>query len=76
MNEKSAGDKTSKRRKTFRLGDTVRVMSGPCTTFTGKIEGINQAKALLNVRVMIYGRTKPIKLNFGDVETVSFTHEQ
>jgi transcription termination/antitermination protein NusG len=76
MAEKSAGDKTSKRRQTFRLGDTVRVKSGPFTAFTGKIEGINQAKALVNVRVTIYGRTKPIKLNFCDVETVSFTHDQ
>jgi transcription antitermination factor NusG len=38
--------------------------------FTGKIEGINQSKALLMVKVAIYGRNKPIKLNFGDVEVV------
>jgi transcriptional antiterminator NusG len=50
----------------------VRIKSGPFTEFTGKIEGINQAKALLKVRVRIYGRTEPIKLNFSDVEAVSF----
>jgi len=41
------------------------------TSFTGKIEGINQSKALLLVKVAIYGRSKPIRLNFADVEVMS-----
>ena len=57
--------------QTFRLDDTVRSVSGPFVSFTGKIEGINQDKALLKVRVAIYGRNKPIKLNFADVENVT-----
>ena len=61
-----------RKRQTFRLGDTVRILSGPFVSFTGKIEGINQDKALLKVKVAIYGRNKPIKLNFSDVERVSF----
>ena len=60
-----------RKRQTFRLGDTVRILSGPFVSFTGKIEGINQDKALLKVKVAIYGRNKPIKLNFSDVESVS-----
>lgn len=56
---------------TFKLGDTVRILSGPFISFTGKIEGINQSKALLLVKVAIYGRPKPIRLNFADVEVVS-----
>lgn len=55
---------------TFRLGDTVRIKSGPFTAFTGKVEGINQAKCLLKVMVNIYGRAKPVKLRFLDVEEV------
>lgn len=58
--------------QTFRLGDTVRILSGPFVSFTGKIEGINQSKALLLVRVAIYGREKSIRLNFADVEVHSF----
>ena len=46
-------------------------MAGPFVSFTGEIEGINQAKALLKVQVAIYGRNKPIKLNFADVENVT-----
>ena len=71
MDEKSKGNPTRKKRQTFRLADTVRIVSGPFVSFTGKIEGINQAKALLKVKVAIYGRNKPIKLNFADVENVS-----
>ena len=59
------------RNQTFRLGDTVRIVSGPFVSFTGKIEGINQSKALLQVKVAIYGRNKPIRLNFADVEVLS-----
>ncbi len=54
--------------QTFRLGDTVSIVSGPFVSFTGTIEGISQDKALLKVKVAIYGRNKPIKLNFSDVE--------
>ena len=61
-----------KKHQTFRLGDTVRILSGPFSSFTGKIEGINQSKALLLVEVAIYGRTKPIRLNYSQVEVVTF----
>ena len=72
MDEELHGKPTRRRPQTFRLGDTVRIVSGPFVSFTGKIEGINQDKALLKVKVAIYGRNKPIKLNFSDVERVSF----
>jgi len=54
----------------FRLGDTVRITSGPFASFTGTIEGINQSKALLNVKVAIYGRSKPLRFNFADVRVL------
>jgi transcriptional antiterminator NusG len=55
-------------RTVFRLGETVRVVSGPFGSFTGKIEGINQTKSLLKIKVAIFGRDKPLKLNFRAVE--------
>jgi len=58
-------------RFTFRLGDTVRIKYGPFASFTAKVDGINQAKSLLRVMVNIYGREKPVKLRFLDVEQVS-----
>ena len=58
--------------QTFRLGGTVRVLSGPFASFTGKIEGINQAKRLLKVRIEIFGRETPVKFGYAEVETVLF----
>ena len=71
MDEEPEVNPTNKKHQSFRLGDTVRIVSGPFVSFTGKIEGINQAKSLLKVKVTIYGRHKPIKLSFADVEVVS-----
>ena len=59
--------------QTFRLGDTVRIISGPFANFTGRIEGINQARSLLKVAVTIFGQAQPIKLSFRDAEKVSGT---
>jgi transcriptional antiterminator NusG len=70
MDEELQGNPTTRRRLTFRLGDTVRIVSGPFVSFTGEIEGINQAKALLKVKVAIYDRNNSIKLRFSDVENV------
>jgi transcriptional antiterminator NusG len=62
----------SNKKRIFRLGDKVRILSGPFTAFTGKIEGINQSRALLKVKVSIYGRSTPIKLKFSEVEVIAF----
>lgn len=72
MDEEPEVNPTNKKRQTFRLGDTVRIRVGPFAAFTGKIEGINQSKALLLVKVAIYGREKSIRLNFADVAVHSF----
>src|SRR2546427_1073571 len=51
MDDELQGRPNRRKRQTFRLGDTVRILSGPFVSFTGKIEGINQDKALLKVKV-------------------------
>ena len=56
----------------YRIGDMVRIKSGPFAAFTGKIEGINQSKSLLKVKVDIFGRVTPVKLNFSEVEKLEF----
>ena len=58
--------------QTFGLGDMVRIRAGAFASFTGRIEGINQAKRLLKVRVEIFGREKPVKLGYAEVEKLSF----
>jgi transcription termination/antitermination protein NusG len=57
----------------FRLGDTVRLKSGPLAAFTGKVEGINQAKQLLKVVLTIFEETKTVKVKFSEVDKVPAT---
>ena len=59
---------------TCRLGDVVRIRSGPFASFTGRIEGINQARLLLKVAVEIFGRMTPIRLKFSEVDKISFSN--
>lgn len=54
----------------YKLGDMVRIKSGPFNNFLGKIEGINQAKSLLKMAVEILSNPR-IVLKFSDVETAS-----
>ena len=61
------------RPQTFRLGDTVRIKTGAFAAFTGRIEGINQSKRLLKVRVEIFGRETTLKLGYAEVEKISFS---
>ena len=58
----------------FRLGDMVRIKAGPFAAFTGKVEGINQSKSLLKVKVEIFGRVTPIKVDFAEAEKLEFQH--
>jgi len=50
----------------------VRIKAGPFAAFTGRIEGINQAKTLLKVKLEIFGRQTPIKVNFSEAEKLEF----
>lgn len=58
----------------YRLGDMVRIKEGPFQAFTGKVEGINQSKSLLKVKVEIFGRVTPVKVSFSGAEKLEFQH--
>jgi transcriptional antiterminator NusG len=58
----------------YRISDVVRIKAGPFAALTGKVEGINQAKSLLKVKVDIFGRMTPVKLTFSEVEKLEPQH--
>jgi transcriptional antiterminator NusG len=48
--------------------DVIRVVAGPFTDFTGKIEEVNVQKEKLRVLISIFGRDTPVELDFAQVE--------
>ena len=57
-------------RAQFSIGESVKVISGPLSDFSGEIAEINEDAAKLKVLVSIFGRETPVEVGFDQVKKV------
>ena len=52
----------------FEKGETVRIIDGPFSNFTGLVDEVHHVRNTLKVMVTIFGRATPVELDFLQVE--------
>ena len=55
-------------RAQFTIGESVKVVSGPLSDFSGEISEINEDASKLKVLVSIFGRETPVEVSFDQVK--------
>lgn len=64
------GEKPSRMKQSFEVGETVKIIDGPFDSFTGTIEDVNPEKNKLRVMVGIFGRATPVEVDLLQVEKI------
>ena len=54
----------------FSVGESVKVVDGPFSDFTGEVEEINLERGKVKVMVSIFGRATPVELDFMQIQAV------
>ena len=54
----------------FSIGESVKVVSGPLSDFSGEISEINEDASKLKVLVSIFGRETPVEVGYDQVKKV------
>jgi transcriptional antiterminator NusG len=57
-------------RAQFQIGESVKVVSGPLSDFSGEISEINEDAGRLKVLVSIFGRETPVEVGFDQVKKI------
>ena len=55
----------------YAVGDTVRILDGPLTSFTGTVDSIDVDNNAVNVIVSMFGRETSVEFELDQIEVVS-----
>ena len=55
----------------YAVGDTVRILDGPLSSFTGTVETIEVEKNAVSVIVSMFGRETPVEFELDQIEVIS-----
>ena len=55
----------------YAVGDTVRILDGPLSSFTGTVENIEVEKNAVSVIVSMFGRETPVEFELDQIEVIS-----
>ena len=55
----------------YQVGDIVRILDGPLSTFTGTVENIEIDKNAVSVVVSMFGRETPVEFELDQIEVAS-----
>jgi transcriptional antiterminator NusG len=64
----AAAAEKPKPKYTFDCGESVRIIDGPFSNFSGVVDEVNSDRNTLKVMVTIFGRSTPVELDFLQVE--------
>ena len=59
-----------RKKATFSIGESVKVISGPLSDFSGEISEINEDASKLKVLVSIFGRETPVEVGYDQVKQI------
>jgi transcriptional antiterminator NusG len=57
-------------RAQFSIGESVKVIAGPLSDFSGEISEVNEDAQRLKVLVSIFGRETPVEVGFDQVKKI------
>jgi transcription termination/antitermination protein NusG len=70
LHKEVPGAERPRARAQFDVGESVKVVSGPLSDFSGEIAEINEDAAKLKVLVSIFGRETPVEVGYDQVKKI------
>jgi transcriptional antiterminator NusG len=67
---REVADRPGRPRAQFGIGESVKVISGPLSDFSGEISEVNEDAQRLKVLVSIFGRETPVEVGFDQVKKI------